>query len=213
MGGTLVMRNPGLDRLDMASLGRICDFLDVMAVRAVLTCATVTCFSALQAGLPACLRAFMLAQRHAFEAVRMCPSPIEGWMEFRPRCSSPFCCHDTGLWVPTREEVGGSADTGVLGEFDNCDSSWGSKSMRAHVRDKGIDFVGCSVDCGRAIRQLLKIRGDRRARVAVASRCRVAASDGSRIPNSYRLLGEITRLRFLSTDSSGVASFVLERGG
>ena len=95
--------------------------------------------------------------------------------------------------MPARAEVGGDYD-GNFKEFPSCSSVWGSSTIRAQLAIRE-SFVACCLDCGRAIRQIIKIRGTTHHEgVLVASRHRVAATEEYILfvpSDRYLLLSEI----------------------
>ena len=95
--------------------------------------------------------------------------------------------------MPSRDEVGGDWHSGNLGEFSSVSSVWGSRTVRVELARRE-SFVACCLDCGRAIKQIIKSRG-RHEGVIVASRHRVAAQDWclslSLPPVEHLLLSEI----------------------
>ena len=89
-----------------------------------------------------------------------------------------------------------STDYRAPGEFPNGNDPWGSSTIREFIMHHPSYLVVCCIDCGRTLRQIIKVRGLRRGRrdhVVVASRNRVeiTSDDGTR-PLSHLLLIEMT---------------------
>ena len=131
------------------------------------------------------------AQRLTFQARLVCPEPERGWTESQPLCSSPLCNAKTGLWLPSKEEVG--YDTNGHVEFSCAASIWGSKTIRSMI-SRHKPFVACCRDCGMLLKQMIRIRETRES-VILASRRRLAPQPASLVglpPDEYRLLSEMS---------------------
>ena len=132
------------------------------------------------------------AQRFKFQARLACPEPERGWTESQPLCSSPLCNAKTGLWLPSKEEVG--YDTNGHVEFSCAASIWGSKTIRSMI-SRHKPFVACCRDCGMLLKQMIRIRETKDEGVLLASRRRVVSPIVGRVgepPSEYRLLSEMS---------------------
>ena len=196
---TLFRRTVPRGMFEWASL---VSYLCPTSLLSLLTCSKETCWDTIEVHVPnGKVRDFLVARRLAFRAAIQCPVPCSEWTEDRPRCDSPFCDRDTGFWLPSSEEI--EEANGEI-EFPCGDSVWGSSSIRVQMQDRdtsvvramrGPALVACSRDCGREMRQMMKIRGPgRQCRVLVASWKRQPCHPKYRdkpIPSEYKLLSEI----------------------
>ena len=108
----------------------------------------------------------------------------------------------TGLWLPSKEEVGYDTDGHV--EFSCGSSIWGSVSIRSQIARHG-PFVACCRDCGMLLKQMIRIRETQHESVLLASRRRVAPHMAGRVelpPSEYRLLNEMSASSGPSVTSS-----------
>ena len=134
------------------------------------------------------------AQRLKFQARLACPEPKRGWTEGQPLCSSPLCNAETGLWLPSAEEVGKHVHGQEEFSFPFSWSIWGSVTIRSMVASNG-PFVACCRDCGMLLKQMIRIRETKHESVLLASRRRVAPHMAGRVglpPSEYRLLSEMS---------------------
>ena len=179
-----------LDRLPPAwMLGH----LEWRTVRSLLACGRTTAWgSTWSSTLPRTMHRLFKAQRFTLQARLVCPEPERGWTESQPLCSSPFCNAKTGLWLPSREEVG--KDTRGRIEFSCGSLIWGSVSIRFQIARHG-PFVACCRDCGMLLKQMIRIRETQHERVLLASRRRVAPHMAGRVglpPSECLLLSEMS---------------------
>jgi len=165
--------------------------LDFGSLRSLLACGKSTAReSTWMSTLPGTMRRLIIAQHLEFEAMVVCPDPRGGWTESWPLCSSPFCNEKTGLWLPLDEEVGSDQDGPE--EFSSGWSVYGSITIRSVIA-KQASFVACCRDCGKLLKQIIRIRRSHE-NVLLASRCRVAPYGAYRErpqPDENRLLSEI----------------------
>ena len=160
--------------------------------RCLLACGRTTAWgSTWSSTLQRTIHRLIEAQRLTFQARLVCPEPERGWTESQPLCSSPLCNAKTGLWLPSKEEVG--YDTNGHVEFSCAASIWGSKTIRSMI-SRHKPFVACCRDCGMLLKQMIRIRETRES-VILASRRRLAPQPASLVglpPSEYRLLSEMS---------------------
>ena len=179
-----------LDRLPPAWI----EWLDWRTVLSLLACGRTTAWgSTWSSTLPRTMHRLIEAQRLKFQARLACPEPERGWTESQPLCSSPFCNAKTGLWLPSKEEVGYDTDGHV--EFSCGSSIWGSVSIRSQIARHG-PFVACCRDCGMLLKKIIRIREtEKHERVLLASHRRVAPHRRVVLlepPSESRLLSEMS---------------------
>ena len=183
-----------ISQLDILPPAWMLRHLELRKVRSLLACGRTTAWgSTWSSTLPRTMQKLIEAQRLKFQARRACPEPERGWTESQPLCSSPLCNAKTGLWLPSREEVG--YGTRRHPEFSCGESIWGSVTIRSQIARHG-PFVACCRDCGMLLKQMIRIRETQHEEsVLLASRCRVAPDMAGRAglpPSEYRLLSEMS---------------------
>ena len=140
-----------ISQLDILPPAWMLGHLELRKVRSLLACGRTTAWgSTWSSTLPRTMHRLIEAQRLKFQARLACPEPERGWTESQPLCSSPLCNAKTGLWLPSKEEVGYDTDGHV--EFSCGSSRWGSFSMRSQIARHG-PFVACCRDCGMLLKQ------------------------------------------------------------
>ena len=169
-------------------------YLEWRKVRFLLACGRTTAWgSTWSSTLPRTMHKLIEAQRLKFQARLACPEPERGWTESQPLCSSPLCNAKTGLWLPSREEVG--YDTRGHPEFSCGESIWGSVTIRSQIARGHGPFVACCRDCGMLLKQMIRIRETQHESVLLATRRRLAPHMAVRVglpPSQYRLLSEMS---------------------
>ena len=182
-----------ISQLDILPPAWMLGHLELRKVRSLLACGRTTAWgSTWSSTLPRTMHRLIEAQRLKFQARLACPEPERGWTESQPLCSSPLCNAKTGLWLPSKEEVG--KDTRGRIEFLCGNSIWGSVSIRSRIARDG-PFVACCRDCGMLLKQMIRIRETQHEMVLLASRRRVAPHMAGRVelpPIEYRLLTEMS---------------------
>ena len=212
------MANPSVPKAVFSAspevpLAGILAFLDLRSVRSFAACGTITSWKALFPHFSSTLQEVLGSCKMRFQASCACPEPRRGWTEHRPRCSFPLCDADTGLWVPSLDEMDAlrrdaeTTDRGNGHEFECCSSIWGSETIRSRLAEcrQGMTaaYVACCLDCGMALKEMARIRG-RREYVLLASRARVepgalgemrdrmGIGRGVPVPRKHLLLSEVS---------------------
>ena len=182
-----------ISQLDILPPAWMLGYLEWRKVRFLLACGRTTAWgSTWISTLPRTMQKLIQAQRLKLQALLACPEPERGWTESQPLCSSPLCNAKTGLWLPSRQEVG--YGTRRYPEFSCGESIWGSVTIRSQIARHG-PFVACCRDCGMLLKQMIRIRETQHESVLLASRCRVAPCMAGRAglpPCENRLLSEMS---------------------
>ena len=182
-----------ISQLDILPPAWMLGYLELRKVRFLLACGRTTAWgSTWSSTLQRTIHRLIEAQRLTFQARLVCPEPERGWTESQPLCSSPLCNAKTGLWLPSKEEVG--YDTNGHVEFSCAASIWGSKTIRSMI-SRHKPFVACCRDCGMLLKQMIRIRETKDEGVLLASRRRVVSPIVGRVgepPSEYRLLSEMS---------------------
>ena len=173
-------------------------FLDRGSLRCLSAAGGATAWRTVLPGLTDAMWLLLGSYREWHRASLACPEPRQGWTEAAPRCSSPLCDSDTGLWLPTPGEV--HEDSDEHPRFPCGNSLWGSITIRSEIAARPA-LVACSWNCGRILKHIARIRG-RRESVLVASRTRLTPESmeawrhrvglaNMPIPREYLLLTEM----------------------